>query len=94
MKFFKLTRYALSGEVIAKLPIQGEWKGVPTSGALFIGRRGQIFNWDPFYRIGGGGNYNFVVMAPPGSGKTFTLLEVAQKYGIKGRCSICPGYRC
>lgn len=51
---------------------------MPTSGALFIGRRGQIFNWDPFYRIGGGGNYNFVVMAPPGSGKTFTLLEVAQ----------------
>lgn len=78
LKFFRRTRYALSGEVVAKLPIQGEWKGVPTSGALFIGRRGQIFNWDPFYRIGGGGNYNFVVMAPPGSGKTFTLLEVAQ----------------
>jgi len=78
LKFFKLTRYALSGEVVAKLPIQGEWKGVPTSGALFIGRRGQLFNWDPFFRIGGGGNYNFIVIAPPGAGKSFALQEVAQ----------------
>jgi conjugal transfer ATP-binding protein TraC len=78
LKFFRLTRYALSGEVVAKLPIQGEWKGVPTSGALFVGRRGQLFNWDPFYRIGGGGNYNFVVMGPSGAGKTFFLLELVQ----------------
>lgn len=76
--FFKLTRNALCGEVVAKLPIQGEWKGVPTSGALLIGRRGQVFNFNPFYRIGGGGNYNVCMMAPPGSGKSFFLQEIAQ----------------
>ena len=48
-KYFKLTRYALSGDVVAKLPIQGEWRGVPTSGALLIGRRGQLFNFNPFF---------------------------------------------
>ncbi len=78
LRFFKLTRYALSGEVVAKLPIQGEWKGVPTSGALLIGRRGQLFNFNPYFRIGGGGNYNICMMAPPGSGKSFFLQELAQ----------------
>jgi len=78
LKFLRLTRYALSGEVVAKLPIQGEWKGVPTSGALLIGRRGQLFNFSPYYRIGGGGNYNICMMAPSGSGKSFFLQELAQ----------------
>jgi len=78
LKFFKLTRYALSGEVVAKLPVQGEWRGVPTSGALFIGKCGQLFNFNPFYRIGGGGNYNIIILAPPGSGKTFLTLELVQ----------------
>ena len=78
LKFFRLTRNALSGEVVAKLPVQGEWKGVPASGALLIGRRGQLFNFNPFYRIGGGGNYNICMMAPSGSGKSFFLQELAQ----------------
>ncbi len=78
LKFFKLTRYALSGEVVAKLPLQGEWKGVPASGALLIGRRGQLFNFNPYYRIGGGGNYNIAIMAPSGAGKSFLLQELAQ----------------
>lgn len=77
LSFFKLTHNALSGEIVAKIPIQGEWKGVPTSGVLLIGRRGQLFNFNPFYRIGGGGNYNMSVMAPSGSGKSFFLQEVA-----------------
>lgn len=78
LKFFKISKVALSGEVVAKLPLQGEWKGVPVSGALLIGRRGQLFNFNPFYRIGGGGNYNVAMMAPPGSGKSFLLQEIAQ----------------
>ncbi len=77
LSFFKLTRNALSGEVVAKLPLQGEWRGVPTSGVLMMGRRGQLFNFNPYYRIGGGGNYNIVVMAPPGGGKSFLLEELA-----------------
>lgn len=78
MQFFKLTKYALSGDVVAKLPLQGEWKGVPTTGALLMGRRGQLFTFNPFYRVGGGGNYNVCMMAPSGSGKSFLLLELVQ----------------
>lgn len=78
LRFFRLTRYALSGEVVAKLPVQGEWKGVPKSGALLIGRRGQLFNFNPYYRIGGGGNYNICMLAPSGSGKSFFLQELVQ----------------
>ena len=78
LKFFKLTRYALSGDVVAKLPLQGEWKGVPTSGVMLMGRRGQLFLFDPFHRVGGGGNYNAIIMAPPGSGKSFLSEELIQ----------------
>lgn len=78
LSFFRLTRNALSGEVTAKLPIQGEWKGVPISGLLLMGRRGQLFNFNPFYRIGGGGNYNICMMAPPGSGKSFLLEGIVE----------------
>ena len=78
LKFFKLTRNALSGEVVAKLPLQGEWKGVPKSGVLLVGRRGQLFNFNPFHRVGGGGNYNICMMAPSGSGKSFLLQGLAE----------------
>jgi type-IV secretion system protein TraC len=78
LKFFKLTKYALSGDVVAKLPLQGEWKGVPSSGVLLIGRRGQLFLFNPFHRVGGGGNYNVCMMAPSGAGKSFLLLELVQ----------------
>lgn len=77
LAWFRLTRYALSGEVVAKLPLQGEWKGVPKSGVLMMGRRGQLFNFNPYYRIGGGGNYNISLMAPSGAGKSFFLQELA-----------------
>jgi type-IV secretion system protein TraC len=77
LSYFKLSANALSGEVVAKLPLQGEWKGVPRSGVLLMGRRGQLFNFNPYYRIGGGGNYNITMMAPPGSGKSFFLQDLA-----------------
>ena len=48
---FKLTRLVLSKEVIARLPIHAEWKGVPKSGVLLHARRGQLFNFNPFYKI-------------------------------------------
>jgi conjugal transfer ATP-binding protein TraC len=77
LEHFKMTRNALSGEIAAKLPIQGEWKGGPKSGVLLIGRRGQLLNWNPYHRIGGGGNFNICMMAPPGSGKSFFLQALA-----------------
>jgi conjugal transfer ATP-binding protein TraC len=73
---FKLTRTALSSEVIAKLPIHAEWKGVPEPGMLLMGRRGQLFHFNPFYRISSG-NYNICVFGPSGSGKSVFLQELA-----------------
>ncbi|NRB10192.1 MAG: TraC family protein [Rickettsiaceae bacterium] len=77
LQYFKLTKIVQSAETVAKLPIHAEWYGVPMSGVLMIGRRGELFNWNPFYRVGGGGNYNLCLMAPPGSGKSFFLQELA-----------------
>jgi conjugal transfer ATP-binding protein TraC len=76
LKFFKLVKNVPAREVVAKLPIHGEWKGVNKSGVLLIGRKGEIFNWNPYCRVGGAGNYNVCVMAPSGSGKSFFLEEL------------------
>ena len=76
LKHFQLVKTVQSMEVVAKLPIHGEWKGVNRSGVMLLGRRGELFNWNPFVRIGGGGNYNICVMAPPGGGKSFLLQEL------------------
>ena len=76
LKFFTLTRYVLSGDVEVKLPLQGEWKGVPTSGVMLMGRRGQLFLFDPCHRVGGGGNYNVIIMTSPGSDKSFLSEEI------------------
>jgi ABC-type iron transport system FetAB ATPase subunit len=46
------------------------------SGVLLLGRRGKLFNWNPFVRINAG-NYNVSVMAPSGSGKSVFLQELA-----------------
>lgn len=77
LKFFKLTSRRLSTEVLGMLPLHAEWRGMPSSGMLLMGRRGQLFNWNPFYRIGGGGNYNVCVFGPSGSGKSVLLQELS-----------------
>ncbi|WP_375326249.1 TraC family protein [Candidatus Tisiphia endosymbiont of Nemotelus uliginosus] len=76
LQHFQLVKIAQGKEVIAKLPIHGEWKGVMQSGVLLLGRRGELFNWNPFVRINAG-NYNVAVMAPSGSGKSVFLQELA-----------------
>ena len=76
LKLFKLTRLVLSKEVIARLPIHAEWKGVPKSGVLLHGRRGQLFNFNPFYKLSSG-NYNICIFAPSGGGKSVFLQELA-----------------
>lgn len=73
---FKLTRLVLSGEVVARLPIYAEWKGVDKSGVLLHGRRGQLFNFNPFVKINSG-NYNIAIFAPSGGGKSVFLQELA-----------------
>jgi conjugal transfer ATP-binding protein TraC len=83
LNLFKLTRTVLSGEVIAKLPIHAEWQGVPEAGMLFLGRRGQVFNWNPFYRVSSG-NYNVCVFGPSGSGKSVLLQDFATNMMAQG----------
>ena len=76
LRLKKLVKPVLSSEVVAKLPIHAEWYGVPLSGVLFIGRRGQIFNWNPYHRIGAG-NFNINVIGPSGVGKSVFLQCLA-----------------
>lgn len=73
---FKQIRLILSKEVTARLPIHAEWKGVPKSGVLLHARRGQLFNFNPFYKISSG-NYNICIFAPSGGGKSVFLQELA-----------------
>ena len=73
---FKLTRTVLSKEVISRLPIQAEWKGVPKSGLLLQARRGQLFLFNPFYKISSG-NFNIIVFAESGGGKSVLLQALA-----------------
>ena len=76
LKLKKLVWPALSSEVVAKLPIHAEWYGVPLSGVPFIGRRGQLFNWNPYHRLGSG-NFNVNVVGPSGVGKSVFLQSLA-----------------
>ena len=76
LKLKKLVQPALSSEVVAKLPIHAEWYGVPVSGVPFIGRRGQLFNWNPYHRVGAG-NFNINVVGPSGVGKSVFLQSLA-----------------
>lgn len=76
LKLKKLVWPALSSEVVTKLPIHAEWYGVPVSGVPFIGRRGQLFNWNPYHRVGSG-NFNINVVGPSGVGKSVFLQSLA-----------------
>ena len=72
----KLVQPALSSEVVAKLPIHAEWYGVPIAGVPLIGRRGQLFFWNPYHRVGAG-NFNIVVSGPSGVDKSVFLQSLA-----------------
>jgi type-IV secretion system protein TraC len=74
---FRLKKLALCDEAVAKIPIYGEWRGVPMPGMLLTARRGQLFNLNPYYRIGDG-NYNMCVFAPTGGGKSVFLQVLAE----------------
>ena len=76
LKQKKLVQPVLSSEVVSRLPIHAEWYGVPISGVPLIGRRGQVFNWNPYYRIAAG-NFNIVVSGPSGVGKSVFLQCLA-----------------
>ncbi|HEX7381935.1 MAG TPA: ATP-binding protein [Nevskiaceae bacterium] len=66
-------------------PMQGEWKGTPPSGGglLLLSRRGQpaVFNVQDKKA---GANYNFVIVARTGSGKSFVAQELIMDFLAKG----------
>lgn len=76
MKQLKLSKTSLSSEIIAKLPVHAEWNGTGIPGMILHGRRGQLFHFNPFYRISSG-NYNVCVFGPAGSGKSVFMQELA-----------------
>ena len=74
----------LSTESANLLPLQGEWKGTPSPGMIFVGRRGQVFYWSPFDNLTG--NYNVSVVGKSGSGKSVFMQElVASTLGQGGQ---------
>jgi len=74
LKKMNVLKTTLSSECPLFIPMQGEWSGTNTPGMLFIGRRGQLFNWNPFDNKSG--NYNTAVAGRSGSGKSVFMQEM------------------
>lgn len=82
--YLQKLKTTLSTESANLLPLQGEWKGTPSPGILFVGRRGQVFTWSPFDNQEG--NYNVSVVGKSGSGKSVFMQElVASNLGQGGQ---------
>lgn len=77
LKVVRNVKMALASTILSRLPIQAEWKGMSESGVLFDGRRGQIFNWNPFSKSIGS-NSNVVVIGESGGGKSVCLNVIAE----------------
>lgn len=82
--YLQKLKTTLSTESANLLPLQGEWKGTPSPGMLFAGKRGQVFTWSPFDNQEG--NYNVSVVGKSGSGKSVFMQElVASALGQGGQ---------
>jgi len=62
---------------IPMLPLFGDWKGTPVPALTFISRAGQIMRYDLF---DSDSNYNLVIAAQSGSGKSFLTNEIIKSY--------------
>lgn len=63
-------------------PIIAEMKGMDSHRLILSGRRGQVLYWDPFGNQRG--NYNTCVAGISGSGKSFTVQEIAASFIATG----------
>ena len=82
----QLQRYRTMGarQALVFLPVFGSWKGTTTPVMQFVGRDGQLMYFDLFDSPT---NYNAVVAAQSGSGKSFLTNEIIMQYlSIGGRC--------
>ncbi len=72
--YHRRVKTTLTSESANLLPIQGEWKGNCYTGMPLVGRRGQLFFWDPYATDAG--NFNVSVVGRPGSGKSVFMQEI------------------
>ena len=70
-------RTLVSRQALVFLPIFGSWKGTETPAMQFIGRDGQLMFFDLFDSPT---NYNAVIAAQSGSGKSFLTNEIIMQY--------------
>lgn len=69
---------------VALLPVFGDWKGTGTPVLNFVSRTGQLMEVSLF---DSGSNYNCVIAAQSGSGKSFLTNEIIASYlSVGGRC--------
>ena len=74
LRRFGFLKTTLSGEASHMLPLMGEWKGTPTPGMPWKGRRGQLLFLYPFDATSG--NYNVIVVGRSGSDKSVFMQEL------------------
>lgn len=91
---FGKAKKTITKEAQNMLPILGEWKGQNAPGIPLIGRRGQLFFFNPFSTAFLPGstnaqtdhNYNICISGAPGSGKSVLMNElITTTMGIGGK---------
>jgi conjugal transfer ATP-binding protein TraC len=75
MKSLGMTQKVWAMNAANMAPIIAEMKGMDSHRLMISGRRGQVLYWDPFGNQRG--NYNTCVAGISGSGKSFTVQEIA-----------------
>ncbi len=70
-------RTMTSRQALVFMPVFGSWKGTQTPAMQFIGRDGQVMYFDLF---DSNTNYNAVIAAQSGSGKSFLTNEIIMQY--------------
>ncbi|MEW6682674.1 MAG: type IV secretion system protein TraC [Nitrospirota bacterium] len=80
-KLLKRAKTVLSSNAAFLSPVCADWKGTGSPALLLISRRGQVMLLDLFDSPG---NYNAVVAASSGSGKSFLVNELCLSYLAAG----------
>ncbi len=80
-KFLERQKTIMSDNIASLTPLFGDWKGTPTPVMIFKTRRGEVLTFDFFDSPG---NYNAVVAAASGSGKSFLVNDIIMNYLAEG----------
>jgi conjugal transfer ATP-binding protein TraC len=75
------THTLTSSQAAQFLPILGEWRGSPNPTVLLTTRRGEVGGIDLYNSTA---NYNAVIVAAPGSGKSFVVQRIITDYLAEG----------